>query len=230
MKTLSLIVPVYNAPDLAARLASRIPILSAAAERSGHELVEAIFVDDGSESPLSLPPCDPRARVMRVERNMGKGHAVRAAALASRGEWALMSDVDESAPIEEFTRLAATADGAWIVCGSRWKRPGVPFTRRILSVMFRMIVRLAGVKGIHDSQCGFKLFRMDMMRPIFEAQRIDRFAFDVELLLAVQRAGGRVAEVPVEWHGGRRSSLRVLRDAPKMLWDVVKLRLRRPAP
>ena len=95
--------------------------------------------------------------------------------------------------------------------------------------MFRMIVRLAGVKGIHDSQCGFKLFRMDVMRPIFEAQRIDRFAFDVELLLAVQHAGGRVAEVPVEWHGGRRSSLRVLRDAPKMLWDIIGLsrRLRR---
>ena len=205
-------------------------MLSAAAERCGHELVEAIFVDDGSEPPLTLPTCDPRARVMRVERNIGKGHAVRAAALASRGEWALMSDVDESAPLEEFARLAAAEDGAWIICGSRWKRPGVPFTRRILSVLFRMIVRLAGVKGVHDSQCGFKLFRMDAMRPLFEAQRIDRFAFDVELLLAVQRAGGGVAEVPVEWHGGRRSSLRVLRDAPKMLWDVIKLRFRRPAP
>ncbi len=229
MKSLSLIVPVYNAPDLAARLASHIPALSAAAEGCGFELVEALFVDDGSEPPLSLPPCDPRARVMRVERNMGKGHAVRAAALASKGEWALMSDVDESAPLGEFTRLAAAADGAWMVCGSRWKRPGVPFTRRILSAIFRMIVRLAGVKGMHDSQCGFKLFRMEAMRPLFEAQRIDRFAFDVELILAVQRTGGVVAEVPVEWHGGRRSSLRVLRDAPKMLWDIIGLscRLRR---
>ena len=90
-------------------------------------------------------------------------------------------------------------------------------------------MRLAGVKGMHDSQCGFKLFRMEAMRPLFEAQRIDRFAFDVELILAVQRTGGVVAEVPVEWHGGRRSSLHILCDAPKMLWDIIGLsrRLRR---
>ncbi len=226
MASLSLIVPAYNAADLAARIASRVPSLDAAATRCGYELVEAIFIDDGSKAPLSIPSTDPRIRVIRIEPNRGKGHAVKIGALAAEGDWVLMSDVDESAPLSEFSGLAAAAQDAWIVCGSRWKRAGVPLCRRFLSAMFRIPVRFAGVKDIHDTQCGFKLFRMDKMRPIFEAQKIERFAFDVELILAAQKAGGTVVEVPVEWHGGRRSSLRVFKDAPRMLWDVLRLKLR----
>ena len=66
---------------------------------------------------------------------------------------------------------------------------------------------------------------MDVMRPVFEAQRIERFAFDVELLRLVRRRGGTVAEVPVEWKGGSRSSLSILADAPRMLWDLIRLSL-----
>ena len=224
MRSLSLIVPVFNAPDLAARLAARIPAFAQNAVACGCELVETVFADDGSSPPLAFTsPLPPGARILRLEKNSGKGAAVRAAALSARGEWALMSDVDESAPLSELSCLVAAAGDAWMVCGSRWRRPGVPFIRRVLSALFRLPVLLAGVRGVHDTQCGFKLFRMDKMRPIFEAQRIDRFAFDVELILAVQRAGGKVAEVPVEWHGRRRSSLRVMRDAPKMLWDVLRI-------
>lgn len=217
---------MYNAPDLAARLASHIPGFADIAAKSGYELVEAIFSDDGSTEPLRLKTDDPRIRIIRSETNRGKGHAVKSAALASTGEWALMSDVDESAPLSQFSNLAEADDDAWVVCGSRWKRPGVPFMRRLLSALFRLPVRLAGVKNVHDTQCGFKLFRMDKMRPVFKELKIERFAFDVELLLAVQRSGGKITEVPIEWHGGRRSSLRVLRDAPKMLYDVIKLRFR----
>ena len=63
---------------------------------------------------------------------------------------------------------------------------------------------------------------MEKMRTIFEAQRIERFAFDVELIRRVQRACGTVVEAPVAWRGGSRSSLRVLRDAPRMLWDLLR--------
>ena len=64
---------------------------------------------------------------------------------------------------------------------------------------------------------------VEQMRAVFEAQRIERFAFDVELIKRVRRAGGSVVEAPVAWHGGRRSSLRVLRDAPRMLWDLLRI-------
>ena len=225
MKTLSLVIPVYNAPDLARTACEHISELASSASDCGFELLETIFVDDGSVQPLelSLPEETPvPIRVLRQPANRGKGAAVRAGALAAKGDWVLMSDVDLSAPLTEFANLAPHAD-AWMVCGSRYGRDGMPLRRRILSRLYHALVWLVGVRGIQDTQCGFKLFRMEKMRPIFEAQRIERFAFDVELVKRVRQAGGVIAEVPVDWHGGRRSSLRVLRDAPRMLWDLLRI-------
>ena len=225
MKTLSLVIPVYNAPDLARAAADHVSELAACAASCGFELVEAIFVDDGSVPSLTLPQTGDTSvptRVLRQPANRGKGAAVRAGALAAKGGWVLMSDVDLSAPLTEFANLAPHAD-AWMACGSRYGRAGMPLRRRVLSRLFHALVWLVGVRGIQDTQCGFKLFRMEKMRPVFEVQKIERFAFDVELVKRVRRAGGTVAEVPVAWHGGRRSSLRVLRDAPRMLWDLLRI-------
>lgn len=221
MKTLSLVVPVYESPDLARAVLEHLPELEVAATTNGFRLVETVFVDDGSSSPLALPAM-PGVVVLRNEVNRGKGYSVRRGALTAKGDWVLMSDVDLSAPLGEFAKLA-TRSSAWMVCGSRYGRPGVPLRRKFLSWLFHVTVRVAGVKGVHDTQCGFKLFRMDVMRGIFEAQRIERFSFDVELIRNVLRAGGEVAEVPVEWHGGQRSSLRIFVDAPRMLFDLFKI-------
>lgn len=220
MRTLSLVIPVLNGTDLARTAAAAVPELARTAEACGFSLVETIFVDDGSSPPLAVDA--PGCRVLRVEVNAGKGAAVRRGALAAKGEWVLMSDVDMSAPFTEFARLAEHAD-AWIVCGSRHGRPGMPFRRRMLSCLFHLFVWCIGVRGVHDTQCGFKLFRMDVMRAVFEYQKIARFAFDVELIRRAASAGGEVIEVPVEWKGGTRSSLRVLRDAPRMLWDLLRI-------
>ena len=251
MRSLSLVIPVYNAPDLARAAAAAVPELARTAESCGFSLVETIFVDDGSASALDLsgtggsqlvateataeqkpspsvtgatscaPPAVP-IRILRQPANAGKGAAVRRGAQEAKGEWVLMSDVDMSAPFAEFARLAGHAD-AWMVCGSRHGRPGMPFVRRLLSCLFHVFVWCIGVRGVHDTQCGFKLFRMDVMRAVFEHQRIMRFAFDVELIRRVVAAGGKVVEVPVEWKGGSRSSLRILRDAPRMLWDLLRI-------
>ena len=215
-------MPVYNAPDLARALLARVPELERVARGCGFELVETILVDDGSVPALGKPSSVPWVSILRNDRNRGKGFSVKRAALAARGGWVLMSDVDLSAPFTEFPRLADEAN-AWMVCGSRYGRPGMPLCRQILSRVFHLLVRLMGVASVHDTQCGFKLFRMDVMRPVFEAQRIERFAFDVELIRRVSRAGGVVKEIPVVWHGGKRSSLRVFRDAPRMLLDLFRI-------
>ncbi|MGN0852270.1 MAG: glycosyltransferase [Kiritimatiellia bacterium] len=226
MRTLSLVVPVYNAPDLAARLVRRLPELADAAKADGFALIETILVDDGSRPPLALGELPPGVAVLVNGRNRGKGFSVRRAALASRGEYVLMSDVDLSTPFSEFAALAKAA-GAWMVCGSRHGRPGMPWIRKVLSRLCHFMVWLAGVRGIQDTQCGFKLFRMARMRGILERLRTDRFAFDIELICRVQDAGGTVAEVPVLWQGGARSSLCVFRDAPRMLFDIFRIRRRR---
>ncbi len=225
MKTLSLVVPVYGAPDLVRALLDAVPALARVAASCGFELVETLLVDDGSARPLAdelavrggVPA---GVRVIRNGRNRGKGYSVRRGALEARGGWVLMSDVDQSAPLTEFVRLAAHAD-AWMVCGSRYGRPGMPMRRRLLSRLFHALVWLTGVRGVQDTQCGFKLFRMDVMRGVFARQRVERFAFDVELVRLVQKEHGDLVEVPVLWKGGARSSLNVLRDAPRMLYDLL---------
>ena len=167
MKTLSLVIPVYNAPDLVRTACGHIPELVACAAGCGFELVEAIFVDDGSAPPLDPSPTGETpvpVRVLRQPTNRGKGAAVRAGALAAKGDWVLMSDVDLSAPLTEFANLAPHA-AAWMACGSRYGRAGMPLRRRVLSRLFHALVWIVGVHGIQDTQCGFKLFRMEKMRP-----------------------------------------------------------------
>ena len=218
MKSLSLVIPAYGAGDLLGRILAHVPELSAVATRCGFELVETIVVDDGSQPPIEDVASDsvPPVRLLRNAENRGKGYSVRRGALEAKGDWVLMSDVDESVPLSEFAVLAPLADRA-IVCGSRrCGKDARPFHRRALSALFNA---LTGTR-LKDTQCGFKLFNMALMRPIFENQRTERFAFDVELI----RKAPSVAEVPVPWRGGRRSSLKVWRDAPRMLWDLIRIR------
>ncbi len=221
MRTLSLVIPAYRSDGLIGRILSHVPALADAARASGFRLVEAIVVDDGSVPAVGAEAAAAArtvpVAVLRNERNRGKGFSVRRGALAAKGEWVLMSDADESVPLAEFAALAPHSDCA-MVCGCR--RPGLderPLLRRVLSRVFN---GLCGA-GLGDSQCGFKLFNMGKMREAFERLSTDRFAFDVEL---IRRSPSCVA-VPVRWHGARRSSLRVWRDAPRMLWDLVRIRI-----
>lgn len=236
--TLSLIVPVFNSPDLVQALLGHVPDLKVVAAACGDELIEVILSDDGSQPSIAEQLSGGCATawsiagvpvtILRNEENLGKGHAVKIAALAAKGEWVLMSDADESAPLVEYAKLAAArAPNVWLVCGSRYVQsapvPGLPLRRRILSRIFNLLVRLVGVGEISDTQCGFKLFWMPRLCAVLGALRITRFAFDVELIANVRKAGGLVAEVPVAWCGGHRSSLRLWRDAPQMLWDLMRI-------
>lgn len=224
MKSLSLVIPVYNAEGLLRRILAHVPMLVDAASGCGFVLKEVVVVDDGGTEPLAA--ADDWIRLtggvpvvlLHNGRNMGKGFSVRRGALAAKGGWVLMSDVDESAPLTEFPVLAPFCENA-IVCGSRkGGRDLRPLYRRMLSWVFNL---LTGA-GVDDSQCGFKLFNMALMRPVFERQRIWRFAFDVELISNAPS----VASVHVKWQGRRRSSLKVWRDAPRMLWDLIRIRCR----
>ena len=222
MNSLSLVIPVFEAEGLLRRILSHVPLLAESAARSGFRLCEVVVVDDGSRVPVDIADCRvdfpecPGVVLIRNGINSGKGFRVRRGALAAKGDWVLMSDVDESVPLTEFSKLAPYGANA-IVCGSR--KGGVdvrPLHRKFLSWVFNM---LACTK-VDDTQCGFKLFNMQLMRAAFERQRIRRFAFDVELITNAPS----VVSVNVKWQGRRRSSLKVWRDAPRMLWDLMMLR------
>ena len=233
-KSVTLMVPVYGTAQLAEKLVRALPGFRAAAESIGWRFDGCIVVDDGSpnkdEMAAAVRCCgDAPLQLIRLDRNRGKGFAVRTGSLAARSAYVLMSDCDMSAPLEEFAKLAAAAEripDAAMICGSRRglaRGGGRSLLRRVLSTVFAALTRFAGTGGVRDPQCGFKLFRMEAMRPVFEALRTERFAFDVELIRRAKRAGLRVMEVRVKWHGGRSSTLHVMRDGARMLLDLVRI-------
>ncbi len=236
---LTLVMPVYKEHRRLDKSIRQV-IAFMSAERENGIDVDVIFVDDGSPddsaaivNTIIADMADPDIRLLRYERNQGKGFAVKTGILAAEGDMILMSDADLSTPLEDWRKLKDALDnGADIACGSRavhgahiGKAP--PLHRRILSRVFNILVRLSGVHGIRDTQCGFKLFRSGQAKEIFSRLRIKRFAFDVEMIAMARDFGFKVVEVPVRWDYSGHSTVRVFTSGGRMLFDVFNLAVRR---
>jgi dolichyl-phosphate beta-glucosyltransferase len=229
---MSVIIPAFNEasrlPDTLARIHAHVE----AERESGWEI---IVVDDGStdgtaESARAAGEGLGRpVEVIVMPENRGKGAAIREGVRRSRGDRVLVTDADLSTPIEEWKCLADA--GAPIAIGSRAideatvKRRQAPY-RRALGRLFNRIVQALSVPGIRDTQCGFKLFEGTVARSLFGAARIDRFAYDVEILALARARGIPIAEVPVLWFNSPESKVSVVRDLLPTLRDLVRIRLR----
>ncbi|MCC6140210.1 MAG: glycosyltransferase [Nitrospira sp.] len=156
---------------------------------------------------------------------MGKGGAVRQGMLAARGRLQLFTDADGATAITELGRLEqAIRNGADMAIGSRSlasRQQGfkvtAPWHRSILGGCFNALVRLGGIRGIGDTQCGFKLFEQSVARDLFSASTINGYGFDLELLFIAQQRGYRVTEVPVNWTALPGSKIRLFRDSIAIL-------------
>ncbi len=198
-------------------------------------VAEIIVVDDGStdrtnELARELLADYPRHTVLRNEPNAGKGWSVRRGMLAANGAIALFTDVDLSAPIEGFDDLlAAHQGGADVAIGSRalgGSRIEVhqPLMREIAGRCFNLFVQQFVMRGIRDTQCGFKSFRQEVLRPIFGRQQIRRWGFDVEVLYIARRLGLQIAEVPVVWRNDEATKVNAAADGLKMVREAMEAR------
>jgi len=227
---LSVVLPAFNE---AARLGPTLDRLREFA-RTLEGGAEIIVVDDGSSDgtgDLAARPGFRGIRWLRLERNRGKGAALRAGVLASVGAEVLLCDADLSTPIEEYFRLRPHLEVAGVVLGSRGLADSritrrQPRYRELMGKMFNLLVRILVVDSIRDTQCGFKLLRGDLARALFADLEIDRFAFDVELLWLARRRGETAAEVGVAWHDSPASSVHALRDSMRMFADILRIRWR----
>jgi|SRR3989304_9777847 len=228
---LSVVIPAYNEASRIGRTLDRI-----CGYMNGRDsLYDVIVVDDGSDDHTVRIVRDfmgryPAISLLQNGVNRGKGYSVRRGILHSGGSYVLVSDADLSTPIEEIDRLyKALEDGYDIAIGSRALLESVileeqPWYRQLMGKTFNKFVQGIAVKGISDTQCGFKLFKGDAARAIFSRQRIDRFAFDVEALYLAKRMGFSIREVPVVWINSPDSKVRIFRDSLQMLNDLVKIR------
>jgi dolichyl-phosphate beta-glucosyltransferase len=228
---LSVIVPAYNEER---RLEPSLHRVLDYLVRRG-TTYELLVVDDGSRdatSQVAAKLAGQGVRVLRHERNRGKGAAVRTGLLASRGRKVLISDADLSTPIEEVEKLEPfLQDGTPLVIGSRGLadsqiRERQPFYREMMGRTFNRLIWMFGVRGIRDTQCGFKLARGEEGRQLASELKIEGFAWDVEMIWLARRRGYGIAEVGVVWVNSPDSRVDPIRSSFSMLRDIITMRLR----
>ncbi|MEE8348511.1 MAG: dolichyl-phosphate beta-glucosyltransferase [Acidobacteriota bacterium] len=234
--TLSIIIPAYNEED---RIGPTLEKITRYME-SRNLSFELLIVDDGS-TDRTWERVDHFARkenlpgpihIHRNTTNRGKGYCVRRGMLEARGDYALFTDADLSAPIEELSKLekAVVDDGGDIAFGSRDVEGSdvqvhQPWWRESSGKLFNQFVRFCTGLPYRDTQCGFKLFRMSRCKDLFERQTIFDFGFDVELLYVAGRWGLEMKEVPVVWRHSTGSKVQFIPHALGMLVDLFKIRV-----
>jgi dolichyl-phosphate beta-glucosyltransferase len=228
---LSVVVPAYNERD---RIGSSLDGMLAYLDAQPYSY-ELLVVDDGSTDGTRAFVEEriadrPNVQVLHYDANRGKGHAVRHGILRAAGSYVLFADADLATPIEEVEHLfAAVGDGAEIaigsrdVAGSKLEKHQSPL-REMGGKVFNRLVQTLAVPGIHDTQCGFKLFTRAAARNVFGRCHVDNFSFDVEALYIARLLGYRIAEVPVRWHHVEGSKVNLLRDSFRMLKTLFRIR------
>lgn len=238
---LSIVIPAYQEE-------SRLPKTLSALDdfvASGTSDIEIVLVDDGSEDAtaeiMSAWCADrPFARSLSLP-HAGKAHAVKNGIMAAHRNRVLFMDADLAVPLEEVPKLLRELDGgADVAVGSREtygaSRAGESPLRRLRGRAFNWLVRSLLIKGIRDTQCGFKAFTRQAARRIFTKTLLHAMpkpglkgpsvtAFDVEVLFLAAYLGLEIVEVPVRWTHVRESKVRTLADPLRMTGDVLKVRL-----
>jgi dolichyl-phosphate beta-glucosyltransferase len=233
---LTLLLPVYNE---APRIERSLDTLAEHA-RALRESYEILCVDDGSrdESVAILrrrAAADPRIRLVESTPNRGKGAAIRTGFEHARGERIVFMDVDLSTDLAATAPVLAALDaGADVVLGSRHHRSATirqrqPPVREALGKLFRRATGVALARGDFDFTCGFKGFRREAARAIGARLTIERWTFDVEIVVIARALGLRIEQVPVVWRHEGGSKVRVLHAVLTSLRDLVKITLRRAA-
>jgi dolichyl-phosphate beta-glucosyltransferase len=234
---LSIVIPAYNEE---ARLP---PSLTRIADflRQQRYTTEVVVVENGSSDKTTevvqdfidhaVQPADP-FRVYLHHTGQGKGVAVKYGMLQARGDYRVMSDADLAVPIEEINKFLPPALNAHtydIAIASR-EGPGAvrydePPHRHLMGRVFNFLVRTLAVPGVQDTQCGFKCFTREAAEFLFPLQRIDGWAFDVEILHIASRHGLRMVEVPVHWYYGQNSRIRPIQNTLSMIAELLHIRL-----
>lgn len=205
---------------------------------------EILLSDDGSTdgTTATLQAFAKQHQHVRVVENIhaGKGPTVQSGMLQASGQWRLFTDFDQSTPISELEKLwPFTEQGYQVVIGSREISGAIrdkePWYRHIMGRGFNFLVQFLAVGGIHDTQCGFKLFSAEATEQLFNnlsvygraKARQDAFtgAFDVEALYLARKYGYTIKEVPITWYHHETDRVSPIKDSIRMLKDIVRIRL-----
>ena len=229
-QSVSVVIPAYNEGERIERTLSEL----ARYLEPKFPRFEIIVVDDGSndETAEKIKRCAQTERQIKLHSyspNRGKGFAVRLGMLRAAHDAVLFTDADLSTPVEEIEiALAELARGFAVVIASRRhpesfiarrQNPAREFIGRTFNALVRVMIGLP----YRDTQCGFKCLTRSAAKEIFSRARIDRFSFDVEILLIARAMGYAIKEIPVRWTNAPGSKVRPLRDLGSIVRELMQL-------
>ena len=228
---LSVVVPAYNEEK---RLPGTLKALDKYLSNQDYKY-EIVVVDDGSKDNTAgvtkeLSSQMSNLRLVDNKENHGKGYVVRQGMMEAKGKYRLFTDADNSTTVDHVEKMFPYFDkGFDVVIGSREIKgavldPPQGFARRMTGAAFRLLTNIfTGLWEIEDTQCGFKCFTGEAVENVFPFCRIDRFAFDPELLVVAKRKGYKIKEVPIRWVNDVNSKVN-FKSMAKMGFDLIKIR------
>lgn len=241
---ISIIIPTYNEEKRGIKKNLAVVVDFLEEESCDYEVLVA---DDGSTDNTvgvaeEFARGKERVKILKLPHR-GKGATVRDGMLQAQGKYILFSDADLATPIEELKRLLNWVEdqGFDMAIASREgigaRRENEPWHRHFLGRGFNFLVKLIALRGIEDTQCGFKLFKAAAAKEILNRLKIYGReeteeiktpylgAFDVEILFLAQKLGYKIKEVPVTWHYATTQQLDPIKDSLRMARDVLMVRL-----
>jgi dolichyl-phosphate beta-glucosyltransferase len=223
---LSIIIPAHNEER---RLPHALEQIFAFLQTKNYS-AEVLVVENGSsdrtyEIAKELATQHTNLRVLKEEQP-GKGRAVCRGVLEAKGEYRFMCDADLSMPITELSKFIPTgAEQLDIAIASREAAGAVrynePEYRHWGGRLINLAIRILILPGFHDTQCGFKCFQGAIAEDIFPYQTISGWSFDIEILYIARKRGYQVDEVPIHWYFDPETKLRAVKDAIRMLRDIL---------
>ncbi len=196
---------------------------------------EIIVVDDGSSDNTytetqRFQATFPDLKILRLPVNHGKGYAVKQGMLASQGQIALFIDADGSTPVTEIEKHLPLLNkdfdiiiGSRVLASDQCSIKTKPY-RKLMGMIFNSCVHIFLIQGIADTQCGFKMFRREIIRPLWKKVHLEGFGFDLEVLYLAQQMGLRIKEIPVNWTHVAGSKVDLVNDSLRMFGDIFRIK------
>lgn len=226
---LSVVIPAYNERD---GIAAAVGAARDHLERLGRPY-ELIVVDnaseDGTTEAVEALADGEVVRLLRNERNRGKGFSMRRGMGEARGELLLHCDADCTPSFASLDRMLALIEEADVVVGSRLAAGASlgrrqPLPRRVVGRSFQLLCRLVLREPTSDLFCGFKLWRREAAAAVFPRIGLDGWVFDAEALALARALGFRLREVGIVWSDRSGSRLAVGRVLVPVVLELLRAR------
>ncbi len=226
MKKISVVIPAYNEEKRLPGTLKKIKNFF----KTNKIKNEIIVVDDGSTDNTVSVAKKYKIKILKNEKNSGKGYSVKRGVFSAKGDIILFTDADLSTPIEFLKHFINEHNSGFDVViasralsGSEVKIPQPPL-RELSGKIFNIFVRLITWLPIHDTQCGFKSFTQNAAKKIFSRLTIWGFGFDVESLYIAKKSGFKISEYPVTWYNSNATKVDFFKDSTRMFFELFKIR------